>query len=145
MLDFIEKSNYLLYYLLIYLLTHSMQQSPSCEANSFSASQGIPLHFSDPESSLPHSQVLVNCPYPEPDQSSQYSHITILEDQSSYYSPVYASVSQVVSSLMFPHQNLLYASPILHTCYKPRPLQSSRFGHPKNNRWGVQITKIFIM
>jgi len=58
---------------------------------------------------------------------------------------VYALVSQVVSSLMFPHQILVYAYPILHTCYTPRPFYSSRFGHPKNNRWWVQIIKLLIV
>ena len=34
-------------------------------------------------------------------------------------------------------------SPIRATC--PRPSHSSRFYHPHNIRWGVQITKLFIM
>jgi hypothetical protein len=40
-----------------------MEQSPSWEANQFSASQ-IPPHFMEPEGSLPHSQVPATCPYP---------------------------------------------------------------------------------
>ena len=32
-----------------------MEQSPSCEANWFSARQEIPLHITEPEGSLPHS------------------------------------------------------------------------------------------
>jgi len=34
------------------------------------------------EDSLPHSQVPVTCPYPEPDQSSQYTHISLPEEPS---------------------------------------------------------------
>jgi len=41
-------------------VTHSMKQSPSCEANRFSP------HFMKPEGSLPHSQVPATCPYTEP-------------------------------------------------------------------------------
>ena len=38
-----------------YLLTYSMVQSPSWEANWFPASQDIPRIFMEPEGSLPHS------------------------------------------------------------------------------------------
>ena len=47
-------------------------------------------------------------------------------------------------SLRFPHQNLVHASPFLHTCHIPRPSHSSRFYHPHNIGWGVQIIKLFI-
>jgi len=67
---------------LTYLLTYSMQQSPSWEANQFSASQEIPPYFMEPESSLPHSQVPATCPYPEPARSSPYTHIPLLEESS---------------------------------------------------------------
>ena len=33
----------------------------------------------------------------------------------------------------FPHQNPVYASPLLHTRYMPRPSHSSRIYHPKLN------------
>ena len=39
-------------------------------------------------------------------------------------------------SLRF-HQNPVYASPLPHTRYMPRPSHSSRFYHPKNIGWGV--------
>jgi len=35
-------------------------------------------------------------------------------------------------SLRFPHQNPVYASPLPHTRYMPRPSHSSRFYHPHN-------------
>ena len=59
------------------LLTYSMEQSPSWEANRFAAS-----HFLEPEGSLPHSQVPATCPYPEPARSSPYPHIPLPEDPS---------------------------------------------------------------
>jgi hypothetical protein len=37
----------------------------------------------------------------------------------------------------FPHQNPVYASPLLHTCYMPRPSHSSRFYHPNNIGWTI--------
>jgi len=63
-----------------YLLTYSMEQSPSWEANRFAASQEIPPHLMEPEGSLPHSQVPATCPYPESTRSSPYPHIPLPED-----------------------------------------------------------------
>ena len=51
-----------------------MEQSHYREATWFSASQEIPSHFMEPEVSLSYSQVPATCPYPEPAQSSPYSH-----------------------------------------------------------------------
>ena len=48
-------------------------------------------------------------------------------------------------SLRFPQQNSLYASPLPHTYYMPRPSHSSRFDHPNNIGWGVQFVNLLIM
>ena len=55
----------------------------------------------EPEVSLPHLQVWNTCPYPEPDQSISCppSPHSLPEDPSSYYTPIYAWVFQVVSIL----------------------------------------------
>jgi len=45
-------------------------------------------------------------------------------------------------SLSFPYQNPVCSSPLPHTCYMPRPSHSSRFDHPNNVWWGVQIIKV---
>ena len=59
---------------------YSMKQSPSWEAKPvFSQTRNSP-HFTEPEGSLPDSQVLATCPYPEPVRSSPYSHIPLPED-----------------------------------------------------------------
>jgi hypothetical protein len=58
-----------------------MEQSPSWEANKFSAGKKFPA-FLEVEGSLPQSQVLANCPYPEPAQSSLYPHTPLPEDPS---------------------------------------------------------------
>jgi len=76
--------------------TYSIQQSPSWEANRFSASQEIPRILGN-KGSLPHSQVPATCLYPEPVRSSPYPHTLLPEDPS--YPPIYAWVSQVVSFL----------------------------------------------
>jgi hypothetical protein len=34
----------------------------------------------EPEGSLPHSQAPATCPYPQPAQSSPYTHIPLPED-----------------------------------------------------------------
>ena len=44
-------------------------------------------------------------------------------------------------SLRFPHQNLVHTSPFFHTCHMPHPSHSSRFYHPHNIGWAVQIIK----
>ena len=48
-------------------------------------------------------------------------------------------------SVGFPHQNPVYASPDPHTRYTPLPSHSSRFYHPNNIGWGVQIIKLLVM
>ena len=58
-----------------YLLTYSMVQSSSWEANWFAASQEIPRIFMEPEGSLPQSQASATCPCPGPAQSSPHTHI----------------------------------------------------------------------
>ena len=45
----------------------------------------------------------------------------------------------------FPYLNPVYTSPVPHTRYMPRPAHSSRFYHPKNTGWAVQIIKLHIM
>jgi len=59
-----------------------MEQSPSLEAKRFAASQKNSRHFTEPEGSLPHSQVPATSPYPEPHRSSPYPHIPLSEDTS---------------------------------------------------------------
>ena len=48
-------------------------------------------------------------------------------------------------SLRFTHQNHVYASPLPHKCYMPRPSHSSQFNHLNNIGWGVHIINLLIM
>ena len=50
-----------------------------------------------PEGSLPHSQVRVTCPYPQPAHSNPYRHNPLPGDPSWYYPPIYAWFSPEVS------------------------------------------------
>jgi len=60
-----------------YLLTYSVQQSPSWEANQFSRNS---LQFRELKGSLPHLQVPTTCPYPETYQSSPFTTNSLPED-----------------------------------------------------------------
>ena len=95
-----------------------------------------------PGDSLPHSQVPTTCPYPEPGRSSPYRHIQFTEDPSQYYPPTYAWDSQVAPGSP---TKTLHTPSSPHTRYMPRPSHYSRFYHPKNTGWWVQIVKLLIM
>jgi hypothetical protein len=61
----------------VHLLTYSMEQLLSWEANWFAASQETPRVLWNPK--VPHSQAPATCLYPEPAQSSPHTHIPLLE------------------------------------------------------------------
>jgi hypothetical protein len=67
---------------IVTLDTHSIQHSPSWEANRFAASQEIPCIFMEPEGSLPYSQVPATCLYPEPTPSSPNNPLQLPKDPS---------------------------------------------------------------
>ena len=128
----------------IYLLTYSMEQSPSWEANRFAASQEIlrilwnqKVHYR-----------IHKCPPPVP----------ILSQLDPVHTPTFHFMIHLIMilsstpwsprsshSLRFPHQNPVYASPLPHTRYMPRPSHSSRFYHPFDIGRGIQIIKLLIM
>jgi hypothetical protein len=64
------------------ILIYSTQQSPSLEANQFTASQEINRIFMEPEVSLPYSQVPATCPCPEPTPSSPHNPFQLPEEPS---------------------------------------------------------------
>jgi hypothetical protein len=44
-----------------------------------------------------------------------------------------------------PHENPVCTSLSPHTCCMPRPSYSSRFDHPNNIWWWVQVSKFLLM
>jgi len=116
----------------INILTHSMEQSPSSEANRFSASQEIPRILWNPKF---HYRIH-KCPPPVP----ILSHLDPVHTPTSYFLNMHLNIILPSTprspkwsfSLRFPHQNPVYGSPPPHTRYMPRPSHSSRFYHPND-------------
>jgi len=109
------------------LLTYSMVQSPSWEANWFAASQEIPrisrnlkVHYHIPTSHL--LEIHPNIIHPSTPRSPQLS-----------------------PSLQFPHQDPKHSPLLIHTHHMPSPSHSSRFYHPHNIGWAVQIIQLLVM
>jgi hypothetical protein len=127
-----------------YLLTNSMEQSPSLKANrsqlvkKFPAVYGtrkfITAFTSARQLSLSWASSIQSVP-PHP---TSWRLILIVSSHICHGIPSGLFLSR------FPHQNPVYA--IHSTFYMPRPSNSFRFDHPKNNiGWGVHITKLLIM
>ena len=93
------------------------------------------------EGSLPQSQVPATCPYPVPARSSPHPHILLPED----LSHLRLGLPSGLFPSGFPTKTPVYASPLPHTRYMPRPLHSFRFYHPHNTGWEVQIIQLLIM
>ena len=118
---------YLLTCLLAYLLTFSMEQSTSWEANRFSASQEIPRILWNPRV---HYRIH-KCPPPVP----MLSQLDPVHTTTSHFLKIHLNIilpSTPVSptwslSLRFPHQNPVHTSPLPHTCHMPCPSHSSQF------------------
>ena len=134
-------------YLLTYLLTYSMVQSPSWEANLFAASQEIPrisrnpkVHYRTHKHPPPVS--ILGQPNPVHIPTSH-----LLEILPNIIYPSTPRSPQWSPSLRFPHQNPIHPPLLTHTRHMPSPSHSSRFYHPHNIGWGVQICwlLLFIM
>jgi hypothetical protein len=125
-----------------------MEQSHSWEANLFAASQEIPRILWNPKVHYQiHKCPPGTCLYPEAAQSSPYP----LPHHNSWRSAVILSshlrlgLSSGFFPSGFPTKTLYTPLPSPHMRYMPRPSHSSRFYHPQNSGWGVQIMKLLIM
>ena len=122
-----------------------MEQSPSSEANRFRASQEIPPILWNPKVHYRCQK----CPPPLPVLSQLNPVHTptsyFLKIQLNIFLPSTPGSPKWSLSFGFPHQNPVYASSLPHTRYMPRPYHSSRFYHPNNIGWGVQIIKLLII
>ena len=106
----------------IFFLTHSMEQSPNWEANRFSANQEIPHILWNPNV---HYR-MHKCPPPVPIVSQLDPVHTPHATSWSCLNIILASTPGSPKwslSLMFPHQNLVYASPVPYALHVP-PISS---------------------
>jgi len=119
--------------------TYSMQQSSSWEDNQFAASQETPRTLWNPKV---HYRIH-ECPPPVPILSQPHT----VHNPTSHFLKIHLNIilpsmpgsPQWSLSFMFPHPNPVHASPLPHTCYMPRPSHSSRFYHPHNIDWLINI------
>ena len=128
-----KKFNLVITYLLTYLLT------PSWEANWFAASQEIPRISRNPNvhyrtHKRPPSVSILGQPNPVHIPTSH-----LLEIHSNITHPSTPRPPQWSLSLRFPHQDRIHPFLLTHTRHMPSSSHSSRFYHPHNIGWGVQI------
>ena len=130
--------------ILTYLLT-SWSRVLLEKPTGFAANQEIPRILWNPKvhyrtHKRPPPSPILSQLHPVPTTPSNFLkiHLNIILPSTSW-SPQWSL------SLRFPHQNLMQISPFLHTCHMSRPSQSSRFYHPNNIGWGVQIIKLLVM
>jgi len=109
-------------------ITYSSEQSPSWEANRFSANQEIPRTLWNPKV---HHRTH-KCRHLSLSRASSIP--SILPHPTSWWSILISS-----SYLRLGLPSCLFSSPLHHLCYKTRSSHSSRFYHPNNTRWGVQM------
>ena len=118
--------------ILTYLLTYSMEQSPSEKLTGSAASQKIPRIFGTRRFlTVPTSARHLSISWANSIQSPQlpptsWRSILIL------FSHLCLGLPNGLFSLRFPNHNPVHTSPLPHTCHIPRPSHSSRFYHQHN-------------
>ena len=124
---------------LTYLLTYSMVQSPSWEANWFSASQEIhrisrnpKVHYRTHKRPPPVSTLGQPNPVHIPTSHLQEIYPNIIH-------PSTPRSPQWSLSLRFPYQDPIRPSLLTHTRHMPSPSHSFQRYHPHNIGWGVEI------
>jgi len=115
-----------------HLLTYSMVQSPSLEANWFAYSQEIPrisripkVHYRSHK--RPPNFSILGQPNPVHIPTSH-----LLEIRPNIIHPSTPRSLQWSPSLRFPHQEPIHSIIHTHTRHMPSPSHSSRFNHPHN-------------
>ena len=115
-----------------HLLTYSMVQSPSCEANWFAASQEITCISRNPKV---HYRTLKRPPPVSILGQPNPVHIPtshLLEIHPNVIHPSTPRSPQWSPSLRFPYQDPIHPPLLTHTRHMPSPSHFSRFYHPHN-------------
>ena len=128
-----------------YLLTYSMMQSPSWEANCFAASQEFPRILRNPKV---HSRT-----HKRPPPVPILGQPNPVHIPTSYLLQIHPNIvhsstprsPQWSPSLRFPQQNPIHPPLLTHTRHMPSPSHSSRFYHPHNIGWAVRIIELLVM
>ena len=115
-----------------------MVQSPSWEANWFAASQDIPRISRNPKVHYPtHKRPPPVSILGQPNSVHiPTSHLLVIHPN---IHPSTPRSPQWSLSLRFPHQDPIHPPLLTHTRHMLSPSHSSRFHHPHNIGWGVQI------
>ena len=126
-------------------ITYSMVQSPSWEANWFEVSQEIPHILWNPKvhyrtHKRPPPVPILGQPNPVHIPTSH-----LLEIHPNIKRPSTLRSPQWSLSLRFPHQDPIRPPLLTNTRHMPSPSHSSRFYHPHNIGWGVQIIQLLVM
>ena len=121
------------------LLTYSIVQSPSWEANWFAASQEIPRISRNPKvhyrtHKRPPTVSILGQPNPV---RILISHL--LKIRPNIIHPSTPRSPQWSPPLRFPHQDPIHPPLLTHTRHMPSPSHSSWVYHPHNIGWAVQI------
>ena len=127
------------FHISVTILTYSMVQSTSWEANWFAASQEIPRISRNPKvhyrtHNRPPPVSILGQPNPVHVPTSH-----LLEIRPNIIHPSTPRSPQWSLSLRFPHQEPIHPPLLTHTRHMPSPSHSSRCYHPHNIGWGVQI------
>jgi len=122
-----------------------MVQSPSWEANWFAASQEIPRISRNPKvhyrtHKCPPTVSILGQPNPVHIHTSY-----LLEIHPNIIHPSTSRSPQWSPSLRLPHQDPIHPPLLTHSRNMPSPSHSSRFYHPHNIGWGVQIIWLLLM
>ena len=130
---------YLFSYLHTYLQTYSMEQSPSWEANRFSASQEIPRILWNPKVHYRIHKVLHLFLSWTRQIQSMPPHPTSWRSVLILFSHLYLGLPNGLFPSAFPAITTIYTSPVPHTCDMPLTSHSSRIDHPNNIWWAIQM------
>ena len=99
----------------------------------------------EPEGSLPHSQASATFPILGQPNPVHIPTSHLLEIHPNIIHPSTPRSLHWSLSLRFPHQDPIRLPLLTHTHHMPSPSHSSRFYHPHNIGWAVQIIKLLVM